>query len=206
MSDPSLLLVHPDAAALAEAMQRAVPTLTATPATSLRAARAHLVGSSFDAVLALAHLPDGPSASLLELDIHVPPLLVVARSEEEREEAERAGAAFSFVADSEPVVLAAVAAWHLGAEPDPPGARGGDVPPASAMQDVSDELARFTHAINNPLAVVVGNAQLVRELYGLAPDDEMIPSSLSDIETAAREIVALVEEVQALRRRIDEAA
>ncbi|MEM1054121.1 MAG: histidine kinase dimerization/phospho-acceptor domain-containing protein [Bacteroidota bacterium] len=201
----SLLLAHSDADALAEAMERATKGLQIAPCDSLVAARAHLVGTRFDAILASAVLPDGPSASLLELDVAVPPLLARADDARQRDEAARAGASFAFVAEPDPGVLAAVATWALGVPAAP-----APTPPASGdeqthLQTVADDLAHLAHAINNPLAVIVGNAQLARELQSVSPDDAMVREAISDIETASRELVALMDEMQALRRRVDEA-
>lgn len=205
MTAASILLVHADASALAGAIRDAMPELTVRPAESLVAARAYLVGTSFDVILAQAVLADGPAVSLLELDVHVPPLIVRADSLHQRTEAEHAGADLAFAAEPHPVVLAAVLADFvgLGAEVDDLVDEGEDRE-GDELQTVADELARLTHALNNPLAVIVGNAQLIRELYAMDPADEMVPSSLADIETAASELVALVDEVKALRRWIDD--
>ena len=67
---------------------------------------------------------------------------------------------------------------------------------------IQAEMSRITHALNNPLAVIAGNAQLLGELIRVAPEDEMVPSSLDDIAAASGELVALVDEVNALRRTI----
>lgn len=202
-----LLLVHPDADALAPAMEAAADGLAVTACETLVAARAHLVGTGFDGVLAAGALPDGPTASLLELDVHLPPFLVRVDDASAQAEAERAGAALAFVAAPDPRVLAAVALWRL--EPAPGEAPPAPPPPAppaghsEVLRDVSDELAHITHSLNNPLAVIVGNAQLARELYAAAPEDAMLGESLVDMEAAAKELIGLVENVQAIRRRID---
>ncbi|HIG76204.1 MAG TPA: hypothetical protein EYQ24_16985 [Bacteroidetes bacterium] len=202
-----LLLAHPDADALAPAMEAAAAGLAVTPCDTLVAARAHLVGTGFDGVLAADTLSDGPTASLLELDVHVPPFLVRVDDATAQAEAERAGAALAFVAAPDPRVLAAIALWRL--EPtveasDPsPAAPAEAAGQSEALREVSNELAHITHSLNNPLAVIVGNAQLARELYAAAPEDAMLGESLVDMEAAAKELISLVEDVQAIRRRIE---
>ncbi|MEM6327620.1 MAG: histidine kinase dimerization/phospho-acceptor domain-containing protein [Bacteroidota bacterium] len=208
MTDASILLVHPGASALSEAMEAAVPGLRVTPCDTLFAARAHLVGTPFDAVLADARLSDGEGWSLCAMDVEVPPLLVRTNRTDDRTEAEQAGAALAFVSLPDPRVLAAVVAWHLAIPLAPPPTEAPEPPSADghvSLQEVANELARLTHAVNNPLAVVVGNAELAKELLRAAPDDEMLPGSLSDIETAAKDLVALVDEIHVLRRRVDAA-
>ncbi|OZC01913.1 histidine kinase dimerization/phospho-acceptor domain-containing protein [Rubricoccus marinus] len=218
MASFALLLIDRDAAPLAEALQRDVPGLSVTPCTSLVAARAHLVGSRFGAILAEYDLPDGPALSLLELPVTIPPLWVRAGSALRAEEALRDGAV-GFVAGPDARALGPFVAWHAGlselvaplAESEGADEAGGDegasdeqMPEATALylERVRGELGRITHALNNPLAVISGNVQLARELIVAAPEDPMVSSSLEDIQTAAKELGALIEDINELRRSL----
>ncbi len=207
MASFSLLLVDRDATPLADALERLVPGLSVTACTSLVAARAHLTGSTFGAVLAEYDMPDGAALSMLELSVTVPPLWIRAHTELRAEEASGAGA-MGIVAARDARVLGPFVAWNAGlsevasapaeTDPEPP------TPEASArdLERVRGELGRITHALNNPLAVISGNAQLSRELIATTPGDPMVASSLADIETAAGEFGALIEEINELRRSL----
>ena len=211
------LLVDAEAIRLAEPMEQAAEGLRVTPCTRLDAARAHLVGGSFDAVLAASELPDGSALTLLDLDgsVSLPPLLVRADSAERAANAEQAGAQMGFVAKADPRVLAAVLAWYARAHapvrdtPEAseaplaaPEAGGGQAAALAFLGPLQEEMAHLTHALNNPLAVIAGNAQLARELIDMAPADDMVRSSLDDIAAAVQDLVGLVDAVNALRRRI----
>ncbi len=76
---------------------------------------------------------------------------------------------------------------------------------AAALAEVRDELGRIAHALNNPLAVIAGNAQLAREVAGSVPTDEMIVDAIASITDAAAELEALFAEVAALRTVVDRA-
>ena len=215
MASFALLLIDRDAAPLAEALQRDVPGLSVTPCTSLVAARAHLVGSRFGAILAEYDLPDGPALSLLELPVTIPPLWVRAGSALRAEEALRDGA-IGFVAGPDARALGPFVAWHAGlselvaplaeavAEEEEEEPASDPMPEATALylERVRGELGRITHALNNPLAVISGNVQLARELIVAAPEDPMVSSSLEDIQTAAKELGALIEDINELRRSL----
>lgn len=209
----SLLLLDADAARIGGPLSETVAGLRVTPCTSLVAARAHLSGTTFDAILAASTLPDGPATSLLDGPLALPPTLVRAPNDVLAAEAEAAGAHLGFVGADDPRVLGAVVAWAFdlyasGSESPPPEASGEPEAASDAqavLTPIRDEMSRIAHDLNNPLAVISGNVQLVRELLSVAPDDEMIPASIADIGIAAGELVALVDQVTALRRQIDAA-
>ncbi|MEL6614606.1 MAG: histidine kinase dimerization/phospho-acceptor domain-containing protein [Bacteroidota bacterium] len=223
----SLLFLDADAVRLGGPLSQAVAGLRVTPCTSLVAARAHLSGTAFDAILAAADLPDGPAISLLDGPLALPPMLVRAASDARATEAEAAGARLGFVDAGDPRVLGALVAWSFGlhapdddalasgapeasGETDPDPTVGASAPEAATdvqavLGPIRDEMSRITHDLNNPLAVIAGNVQLVRELMAVAPEDEMIPTSVADIGIAAGELVALVDQITALRRQIDAA-
>ncbi|WP_412067486.1 histidine kinase dimerization/phospho-acceptor domain-containing protein [Rubrivirga sp. IMCC43871] len=76
---------------------------------------------------------------------------------------------------------------------------------AEALAEVRDELGRIAHSLNNPLAVIAGNAQLAKEVAGSVPTDEMIVDAIASITDAAAELEALFAEVAALRAVVDRA-
>jgi signal transduction histidine kinase len=208
-----VLLVDPDASRLAPEVESAEPRLRITPAHGLAEARAHLSGTSFDAIVAAADLPDGNPLRLFELGIVLPPVALRAETQEKANEAERAGARVAFAGVPNPRVIAAVASWMGGgAREAPPREASGDAgaapeagPLSSLLPPIRDAMARVVHEINNPLAVIAGNAQLARELLAAAPDDPMLPDALRDIEAAATDVAALMSEVTSVRRQVEAA-
>ena len=82
-------------------------------------------------------------------------------------------------------------------------AGGGD--PAGTLAEIRDELGRVAHALNNPLAVIAGNAQLAVEMSRAVPVDETVADALRAIQEAAGELEALFADVAALRARVDRA-
>ena len=82
---------------------------------------------------------------------------------------------------------------------------GGGEAAAPVLGEIREELSRVAHALNNPLAVIAGNAQLALELARATPTDETVVESLDAIHKAAGELEALFAEVAGLRARIDRA-
>ena len=82
-----------------------------------------------------------------------------------------------------------------------PPAGGGD----ATLREIRDELGRVAHALNNPLAVIAGNAQLAAELARAVPTDPTITESLSAIVEASAALEDLFGDVAALRQRVDRA-
>ncbi|WP_412062998.1 histidine kinase dimerization/phospho-acceptor domain-containing protein [Rubrivirga sp. IMCC45206] len=76
---------------------------------------------------------------------------------------------------------------------------------AAALAEVRDELGRIAHALNNPLAVIAGNAQLAKELAASVPTDEMIVDAIASITDAAAQFEGLFAEIAALRTVVDRA-
>lgn len=73
----------------------------------------------------------------------------------------------------------------------------------AALQDLKAEMSRVAHALNNPLAVIVGNVQLGLELSEAMDTDEAVVDSLRNVAEAAEELRALFGEISSLRARID---
>ena len=182
MPTPSLLLVAPDADALVDHVRQVAPALDLTAASSDTAARAYLGASTFDAVVVSAALPDELANALAELagSLGRPTRLIKG--------APRDG----------------LAAWLQERV-------GGTAPAESAEQtnelldEVGAELSRIAHALNNPLAVIDGNAQLGLELARALGTDASVTAAIEDIQEGSRELASLFAEIAGLRARIERA-
>lgn len=71
------------------------------------------------------------------------------------------------------------------------------------LEDLKHELGRVAHSLNNPLSVIMGNAQLGIELSSAMDTDENIVSALQSIYEAGGELGALFGDIAALRDRVD---
>ncbi|PAP77189.1 histidine kinase dimerization/phospho-acceptor domain-containing protein [Rubrivirga marina] len=83
-------------------------------------------------------------------------------------------------------------------------ARGGEDLVAT-LNALRGELGRVAHALNNPLAVIAGNAQLGLEMARATGADESVTEALETIGTAAGELERLFSEISGLRARVDRA-
>ena len=166
----SVLLVHPDADAWLAPL---TPNAEVTTVATAPAARAYLAGTAFDLVLVGAGVEGAEAIGALR------DVLGLATPVET-------------VADADAV------ARRLGAAPPAPSAPaasgGGD-----GLARVRDELSRVAHALNNPLAVIAGNAQLGIEMARATGADETVIDALDQIQAAAGELEALFGEVAGLR-------
>ena len=75
----------------------------------------------------------------------------------------------------------------------------------AALDEIRGELSRVAHALNNPLAVIAGNAQLAAEMAKAVPTDETVVECIESIQKAAGELEGLFAEVASLRRLVDQA-
>lgn len=71
------------------------------------------------------------------------------------------------------------------------------------LEDLKREMGRVAHSLNNPLSVIMGNAQLGIELSAALETDENVVTALQSIYEAGNELSALFGEVAALRAKID---
>lgn len=169
-----LLVAGPDAEALAA---RLAGVVEATPAPSRLAAEAYLAGAAFDVVA----VPEGPDADDLAAL------------------AGRLGARVVRYADADDLV---------GRVAPTPGTRPA-VPPVdaadarAALVDVRDRLAHLAHDLNNPMAVIAGNAQLAREIARATGADAEVLAALEDVEAGAEALAELLAGLSALRRSLD---
>lgn len=70
------------------------------------------------------------------------------------------------------------------------------------MPDPQQVLSAVTHDINNPLAIISGNAQLLLELSRLLDLDPDVAKPIQDIEEASRRLAAMVGRLSALREAL----
>lgn len=85
-------------------------------------------------------------------------------------------------------------------------APGGESPSPSDPDDplvrLCRALARLTHDINNPLAIISGNAQLLGELARGGAAQEEVARAALDIEEAAERLALLLRGLSALREEV----
>ncbi|MFN3597009.1 MAG: hypothetical protein ACK41D_07035 [Rubricoccaceae bacterium] len=210
----SLLLVDGRAEQLAGALEHYLGAVQVTPCTSSAAARAYLSGTHFTGMLVSDVLPDGSGIEVVRLCRMLAPhteVLVRITPGADSHEAFQAGASSVTACLPEPGPLSAFVAEALGipAFPDAMSvAMPAGVPrPAAAalLDEVRGEMARVAHALNNPLAVIHGNAQYVLELARALDLDEAMVAPVRDIEEAGGRLSELFGEITALRQRIDAA-
>ncbi len=70
------------------------------------------------------------------------------------------------------------------------------------LEKVRGTISSIKHDINNPVAVISGNAQLLRELASADQQEEYV-ESLIDIEEAARQITNLLDRLDVLGEYLD---
>ena len=175
----AVLLVGPDAAARAAALDDGPVDVLA--ADSDMAARAYLAGTAFDRVVCLGPSEAAGTARTLGIDV------------------------VSLPADSASDAIGRV----LGLAPPDPARPSAPLPPADGgeaarhVQALRAEIDRVAHDLNNPVAVILGNAQLARALAPDLPDD--VAAALADIEDAAGVIAERAKQLGALRRGADRA-
>lgn len=69
---------------------------------------------------------------------------------------------------------------------------------AELRTDLHVALTRVTHDINNPLAVISGNAQLLLELARALELDPDVAKPIQDIEAASQQLAGMVARLNAL--------
>lgn len=180
----SVLLVHPDADDWIGPLELDADVTTVETA---QGARAYLAGTAFDLVL-VGEGVEGAEAIAALRDV------------------------LGLSTTVETVADRAAVAQRLGTATPPPAAAPISAPTPSAsgagegLGRVRDELGRVAHALNNPLAVIAGNAQLGLELADALGADEALVEVLQNIWTASAELEALFAEVAGLRTLVDRTA
>ena len=67
------------------------------------------------------------------------------------------------------------------------------------IETVRSTVANIKHEINNPLAIISGNAQLLLELAGLMDLDEELVKPIRDIEEASLRIAESLEKLDGIQ-------
>lgn len=208
----TLLLVDGCAEQLAGPLERCLGAVQVTACSSAAAARAYLSGTHFTGILVSETLPDGSGLDVARLcRVLAPQTEILVRTEPgaDARQAFEAGASSVTACQPEPGPLSAFVAEALGipAFAAAPSAGIASAPlqrPATAvLGELREEMARVAHALNNPLAVIHGNAQYVLELAQALGLDETMVAPVRDIEEAGGRLSELFAEIAALRQRID---
>ena len=165
--------------------------LDVTPVETATAARAYLAGTRFDAVAARADLDGLAGVADVALAFGVPHGVVTYRPGDD---------------------LAAVLARRLGLDvrdvrapavdsASDPAVRESENGMREALVALRGEIGLVAHDLANPLAVVVGNAQLGAELARAL--DASLGEAFADIEEAGRELSRRIGRLADLQARID---
>ena len=160
--------------------------LDVTPVATLAAARAYLSGSTFDAVAVRLGVDPDASLRALVAGLGAPGEVV------EYGDAEGLRAALAARFRLQPAAAAGRATPQSTAE-----AEGG-----LDLAALRADLARVAHDLANPLAVVVGNAQLGAEIARATGAEASLVQAFADIEEGAAEIGRRIGALAALRARL----
>lgn len=69
-------------------------------------------------------------------------------------------------------------------------------------EDIRQTLSDVTHAVNNPLSIISGNAQLLRVLAESEGLSEDFTQPIADIEEASTRVAALMTQLNKLKERL----
>lgn len=206
-----LLLVEPDADLAGRLIQHladALPSVFATRCESLAAARAYLAGTAFDAVCTADVLPDGSGLDLLALrdalGLSAPVVVRTQLNGAFHSKARQAGVAACIMFEEQENEAIEVLKRVLGQAPadnaSPTMLSESD---STALLDaLRAETGVVAHAINNPLTVITGNVQFLREVAQTSEVDPLLAGPIDDIGTAAQQLSEALNQLAALRQRI----
>ena len=68
-----------------------------------------------------------------------------------------------------------------------------------ALQTIRNHLSRIHHDLNNPLSIISGNVQLLRELSSALQVDDDFDAPLKDVATAVEQMTETCEELIVVR-------
>lgn len=165
-----------------------------TTAGTATAARAHLSGTAFDAVAARADLDGLAGVAEVADALGVPQGVLTYQPGDDL--AARLASRLSLPARGAPEVAADPAERD-----SPDGTREALVREALAALRV--EIGLVAHDLANPLAVVVGNAQLGAELVRALALEAALGDAFADIEEAGRELARRIGRLAELQARLD---
>ena len=101
-----------------------------------------------------------------------------------------------------------LAGHHNGSRPSPDAAVGAapraSSRPAADAAALQQALSEVTHDLNNPLAIISGNAQLLLELARMLDLDPDVAKPIQDIEEASHRLAAMVHRLNELKENIAE--
>ncbi|MEM6644847.1 MAG: histidine kinase dimerization/phospho-acceptor domain-containing protein [Bacteroidota bacterium] len=180
------------AADLSGVLERALPTVSATVVPAMSEAHVFLSASAFDAVFLVASAPDAwddeaHDAFIRQWVDQVPMVLVIPEaSTRVAVEALRAG----FVDVLERADLSRSAAeigMRILAALQQRSPEGGKNEQAltERLAEIRAKASKVHHDVNNPLAIISGNAQLFLELASILGADEDLVQPVRDIEAAS---------------------
>ena len=86
--------------------------------------------------------------------------------------------------------------------PHPPAASYDLLTQRDALRDMVTEVA---HDINNPLAIISGNAQLLLELARMMDLDPDVAKPIGDIEEASRQLAQMVRRLDVVKEALADA-
>ncbi len=75
--------------------------------------------------------------------------------------------------------------------------------PSAGKAAFQQALSEMTHDINNPLAIISGNAQLLLELARMLDLDPDVAKPIQDIEEASHRLADTVRRLNALKETLD---
>lgn len=73
-----------------------------------------------------------------------------------------------------------------------------------SLEDIHDTVSSVHHDLNNPLSIISGNAQFLRELSREASVDDQFASSAEDIMEAAEQMADSIERLERLKKELRE--
>jgi signal transduction histidine kinase len=76
---------------------------------------------------------------------------------------------------------------------------------SALLEDLRLALGRVVHDVNNPLAIISGNAQLLGELSRVCDFDGDVSKAIKDIEEASVELASQMSRLSALREEVCQA-
>lgn len=76
--------------------------------------------------------------------------------------------------------------------------------PSADKAALQQALSEMTHDINNPLAIISGNAQLLLELARMLDLDPDVAKPIQDIEEASHRLAETVRRLNALKETLDQ--
>ena len=167
-----------------------------TRCASLAEAQAMLAAAAFDAVCVAVGLPESELRALQQ-GRPVPVFIMVP-------DAAAVDGALTLASNAslEDVRLALARVPRAAPDGTPAPARGDEAALLGLIDRLRREVGRVVHAANNPMTVIMGNAQFLLELAGAGLVEPEIARALEDIEAAARKLQEELAGLSGLRQQL----